>query len=102
LFCDKGSELAARVVDFWAYQHEVRLDFSRPGKPTDNGHIEAFNGSLRRECLNAHWFRKLDEARHPIEAWRREYNEIRPHQALNDLTPRQYAETLNTNPGISP
>jgi len=102
LFCDNGSEFASRIVDFWAYQHEVRIDFSRPGKPTDNGHIEAFNGSLRRECLNAHWFRNLDEARKRIEAWRREYNEIRPHRSLNDLTPSQYAETWNINPGISP
>lgn len=102
LFCDNGSEFASRAVDFWAYQHEVRIDFSRPGKPTDNGHIEAFNGSFRRECLNAHWFRNLDEAKRTIEAWRREYNEIRPHRALNDLTPGQYAETWKSNPGISP
>ena len=86
LFCDNGSEFASRVVDFWAYQHAVRIDFSRPGKPSDNGHIEAFNGSFRRECLNAHWFRTLDEARRRIEAWRRDYNEVRPHRALNDLT----------------
>jgi len=102
LFCDNGSEFASRVVDFWAYQHQVRIDFSRPGKPTDNGHIEAFNGSFRRECLNAHWFRNLEEAKRRIEAWRRDYNEIRPHRALNDLTPRQYAETWTTNSGISP
>ena len=62
LFCDNGSEFTSRIVDFWAYQHQVRIDFSRPGKPTDNGNIEAFNGSLRRECLNAHWFRNLDES----------------------------------------
>ena len=101
LFCDNGSEFASRIVDFWAYQHQVRIDFSRPGKPTDNGHIEAFNGSFRRECLNAHWFRNLDEARSTIEAWRRDYNEIRPHRALNDLTPRQYVETRSINPGDS-
>jgi putative transposase len=102
LFCDNGSEFASRVVDFWAYQYGVRIDFSRPGKPTDNGHIEAFNGSFRRECLNAHWFKNLDGARQRIEAWRRDYNEIRPHRALNDLTPRQYAETWNSSPGASP
>jgi len=102
LFCDNGSEFASRVVDFWAYQHKVRIDFSRPGKPTDNGHIEAFNGSFRRECLNTHWFQSLADAKSKIEAWRREYNEIRPHRALNDLTPAQYARICKTNAGGSP
>jgi len=61
-------------MDLWAYQNGVRIDFSRPGKPTDDAHVETFNGTLRRECLNAHWFITLSEAKPIIEAWRREYN----------------------------
>ena len=61
LFCDNGSEFSSRVLDLWAYQNGVKIDFSRPGKPTDNGHIESFNGTFRDECLNAHWFPTLPE-----------------------------------------
>jgi len=67
------------------------IGFSRPGKPTDNCFIETFNRSLRDECLSVHWFESIDEARAKIEAWRVEYNESRPHQALNDLTPAEFA-----------
>ena len=69
LFCDNGSEFSSQVLDLWAYQNGVKIDFSRPGKPTDNGHIESFNGTFRDECLNAHWFTTLAEARQIIEAW---------------------------------
>ena len=72
LLCDNGSELCSQIVDLWAYQHHVRIDFSRPGTPTDNAHVESFNATLRRECLNAHWFESLQEAKERIEAWRRE------------------------------
>ena len=75
----------------WAYQNGVKIDFSRPGKPTDNGHIESFNGTFRNECLNTHWFTTLAEARQIIEAWRREYNESRPHRALGERTPHEFA-----------
>jgi putative transposase len=68
LFADNGSEFSGHLVDLWAYHHQVRLDFSRPGKPTDNAYIETFNGSLRDECLNLHWFETLAEARQLIEA----------------------------------
>ena len=91
LLCDNGSEFCSQVVDLWAYQNEVKIDFSRPGKPTDNGHIESFNGTFRDECLNKHWFTTLAEARQIIEAWRREYNESRPHRALGERTPREFA-----------
>ena len=67
-----------------------RNGFSRPGKPTDNAHIETFNGSLRDECLNVHWFASLAEAKRLIEAWRRDYNVSRPHMALCNLTPAEY------------
>ena len=91
VFTDNGSEFSGRMFDLWAYHHGVRIDFSRPGKPTDNCFIESFNGSLRDECLNVHWFESMEEARAKIEAWRIDYNESRPHQALQEETPAQFA-----------
>ena len=88
---DNGSEFSGRLFDMWAYHHKVQIDFSRPGKPTDNSFIETFNGSLRDECLNLHWFESLAQAKREIEAWRQDYNESRPHMALNDLTPDEFA-----------
>ncbi len=67
----------------------VQLDFTRRGKPTDNSHIESFNGRLRDECLNVHQFLSIDHARATIEAWRQDYNEVRPHGSLGDLTPAE-------------
>ena len=84
---DQGSEFVSRDLDLWAYAHGVTLDFSRPGKPTDNAFIEAFNSKLRGECLNAHWFMSLDDARAKLEAWRRYYNEDRPHSGIGQKTP---------------
>ena len=86
---DQGSEFISRDLDLWAYKNDVTLDFSRPGKPTDNAFIESFNGKFRTECLNAHWFLGLDDAREKLEAWRRDYNELRPHSALGDKPPIQ-------------
>jgi putative transposase len=91
VFADNGSEFSGRVFDLWAYHHGVQIDFSRPGKPTDNAFVESFNGSLRDECLNANWFESIEEAKATIEAWRVEYNESRPHQALGHLTPREFS-----------
>jgi putative transposase len=84
---DQGSEFVSRDLDLWAYQRGVTLDFSRPGKPTDNAFIESFNGKFRAECLNAHWFMTLDDARRKCEAWRRDYNEERPHSAIGNEVP---------------
>lgn len=84
---DQGSEFVSRDLDLWAYARGVTLDFSRPGKPTDNAFIEAFNGRFRAECLNAHWFMSLEDARQKMEAWRRYYNEERPHGAIGQKTP---------------
>ncbi len=84
---DQGSEFVSRDLDLWAYTHNVVLDFSRPGKPTDNAFIEAFNGRLRAECLNAHWFMTLADAREKLECWRRDYNEVRPHGAIGNKVP---------------
>lgn len=91
LFCDNGSEFASQAMDLWAYRHGVRIDFSRPGKPTDNAFVESFNGTFRAECLDAHWFTSLTEAKHLIEEWRREYNGSRPHRALGEQTPSEFA-----------
>jgi putative transposase len=91
LFCDNGSEFASHAMDLWAYRNGVRIDFSRPGKPTDNAFVESFNGTLRAECLDAHWFTTLAEAKQVIELWRQEYNESRPHRALGEQTPSEFA-----------
>jgi putative transposase len=90
LFADNGAEFTGQLVDLWAYHHGVRIDFSRPGKPTDNAFIETFNGSLRDECLNLHWFAMLAEARSIIETWREDHSESRPHMALGYRTPQEY------------
>ncbi|MBB4398886.1 putative transposase [Bradyrhizobium sp. ERR14] len=84
---DQGSEFISRDLDIWAYQKGVVLDFSRPGKPTDNSFIESFNGKLRSECLNTHWFLSLDDARQKMEDWRRDYNEVRLHSAIGNKAP---------------
>ncbi|MGY4509495.1 putative transposase [Bradyrhizobium sp. USDA 3650] len=84
---DQGSEFISRDLDIWAYQRGVVLDFSRPGKPTDNSFIESFNGKFRTECLNTHWFLSLDDARQKMEDWRRDYNEVRPHSAIGNKAP---------------
>ena len=84
---DQGSEFISRDMDLWAYRNSVILDFSRPGKPTDNAFIEAFNGRFRAECLNAHWFLSLADAAQKLETWRRDYNEERPHSAIGNNAP---------------
>jgi putative transposase len=83
LFVDNGPEFTSKALDAWAHQHGVKLAFSRPGTPTDNPFIEAFNARFREECLNQHWFVSLEEARTTIEAWRVDYNTERPHTALH-------------------
>ena len=79
---DQGTEFVSRDLDLWAYQRGVTLDFSRPGKPTDNAFIESFNGKFRAECLNAHWFMSLDDARRKCEAWRRDYKRASQHPSV--------------------
>ena len=74
-------------MDAWAYAHDVRLDFIRPGKPVENAFIESFNGKLRDECLNSHVFATVAEAQVVLDAWREDYNAVRPHSALQDRTP---------------
>ena len=88
---DNGPEFISKDLDRWAYRNKVTLDFSRPGKPTDNAYIESFNARFRAECLNEHWFLSLDDAREKIEAWRVSYNEHRPHSSLGNRTPAEFA-----------
>ena len=88
---DNGTEFTSKRLDQWAYLQGVRLDFSRRGKPTDNGLIEAFNGRLRAECLNENWFLSLDDVKEKVKSWRRHYNEDRPHSALGNLAPKEFA-----------
>lgn len=94
---DNGSEFTSRKLDQWAYQNEVALHFIDPGKPTQNGHIESFNGKLRDECLNQEWFTSLKQARIIIESWRQDYNQIRPHSSLDYLSPMAFCEQYKIN-----
>jgi putative transposase len=88
---DNGPEFTSQALDAWAHRRGVKLAFSRPGTPTDNPFIEAFNGRLRQECLDQQWFYSLEEARICLEEWRKDYNTIRPHTALGNQTPATYA-----------
>ena len=82
-------QFISKALDRWAYENDVILDFSRPGKPTDNAFIESFNGSFRDECLNVNWFMSLEDAREKIHAFKVDYNAFRPHSALCGLTPNE-------------
>jgi len=87
---DNGPEFIGKALDAWAYQRGVKLNFIRPGKPVENAYIESFNGRLRDECLNEHWFTGIDHARQAIEEWRIDYNRERPHSSLDNLTPEEF------------
>lgn len=97
ILTDNGSEFTSKVMNAWAYDHRVEHIFTDPGKPMQNGYIESFNGKLRSECLNQHWFRGLSEAKDIIEDWRLEYNRVRPHSSLDNLTPEEFALKLSSN-----
>ncbi len=88
---DNGTEFASKAMDLWAYNNGVHLDFIRPGKPVENGYIESFNGRLRDECLNVEVFFTLADARRKLALWRHDYNHHRPHSALADRTPAEFA-----------
>lgn len=91
---DNGKEFCGRAMLTWAHEHSVTLRLIEPGKPNQNAYVESFNGRLRDECLNEHWFISLDNARELIETWRQEYNYRRPKRGLGGLTPSQYAQKL--------
>ena len=101
VFCDNGSEFTGQMMDLWAYRSRVKIDFSRPGKPTDNAYVESFNGTLRAECLDSCCFESLSDAAQQIEAWRRDYNESRPHRALQERTPIEFARDIAASCDIS-
>ncbi len=90
LVMDNGPEFASQALDVWAYQQSLKLRFIEPGKPIQSALIESFNGKFRDECLNEHWFVSLQDPREKIEAWRRDYNEVRPHSALGNRTPHEF------------
>ena len=99
---DNGKEFCGKAMVAWAHEHGVQLRLIEPGKPNQNAYIESFNGRLRDECLNEHWFPSLLHARTEIETWRREYNEERPKKALGGMTPSAYAEQLAMKAVTSP
>jgi putative transposase len=89
---DNGPEFTSRVLDQWAYGAGVELRFIQPGKPVQNAFVESFNGKFRDECLNQNWFLSLADAIQSIAAWRLDYNRHRPHSALGNLTPEEFAK----------
>ena len=89
---DNGPEFISRALDRWAYERKIELEFSIPGKPTDNAFIESFNGSLRDECLNVNWFLSLEDAQQKLDVWKEDYNSYRPHSSLGNLTPNEFIE----------
>ena len=91
IVCDNGTEFTSKAMFFWSKENQVKLNFIQPAKPTQNAFIESLNGKFRNECLNQHWFRTLDEARHEINTWRDHYNHVRPHSSLDYMTPVAYA-----------
>ena len=94
ILSDNGKEFCGKAMVTWAHERGVQLRLIEPGKPNQNAYIESFNGRLRDECLNEHWFPTLLHARAEIERWRQEYNEERPKKALGGLTPAAYAKQL--------
>ena len=93
---DNGKELCRTAMAIRAHENGVALRFIEPGKPNQNAYVESFNGKVRDECLNEHWFTTLEEARCLIEAWRQDYNTVRPHSSLGDRTPTEFAQTEPT------
>jgi putative transposase len=99
---DNGSEFAGQAMDAWAHQAGVKLNFIQPGRPVQNGDMERFNGRRWDECRNAEVFSSLADAREKGERWRRDYKETRPHRALADRTPEEFAPPIHTGPGPAP
>lgn len=94
---DNGPEFISKDLDRWAYWNHVELDFSRPGRPSDNALVEAFNSRFRQECLNLHWFLSLEDATRKISDWQIEYNTERPHSALGYRSP---VESKSQSPNV--
>ncbi|TCP06446.1 integrase-like protein [Crenobacter luteus] len=88
---DQGPEFTGNALDQWASRKGIQLKLTQPGKPTQNAYIESFNGRLRDECLNEHWFMSLSHVRAELAVWRKDYNEARPHSSLAYQTPAAFA-----------
>jgi putative transposase len=101
LMMDNGPEFVGRALDSWAYAQGIQLHFIEPGKPNQNAYVESFNGRLRDECLNEHWFLNLAEARDTVEAWRLDYNGFRPHSSLGNVSPAEF-EQLTLDREVDP
>ena len=92
--CDNGPEFTSRHFLTWCEDRKIRIVYIQPGRPMQNGYVESFNGRFRDECLNAHWFATMADARQKIEAWRQDYNDDRPHSSLGYRAPREFAAEL--------
>ena len=90
IIVDNGPEFSGRALDEWAYRKGIKIHFIRPGKPVENAFIESFNGRLREECLNSHWFTSVDHAKSLVSEWKSDYNENRPHSSLGYLSPNEF------------
>lgn len=101
LVVDHGPEFISRALDLWAYRRGIELVFIRPGKPVENAYVESFHSRFRDECLSAHWFETLVDARFQIERWRQDYNEVRPHTSLAGRTPSEFAALLKESAPIT-
>jgi putative transposase len=95
---DNGAELTSHAMLRWGAERGIDLHFIDPGKPIQNAHVESYNGRARDEFLNLHTFLTLDQARAVADAWLIDYNEIRLHSSLDNWTPKEFADTLSTNP----
>lgn len=102
LVIDNGPEFTGQALDQWAYSHGVELVFIEPGKPQQNAYIESFNGKFRDECLNEHWFVGVGDARAITQGYRWTYNHDRPHSALDNLTPTEFAAQAASTASVSP
>ena len=101
LVVDHGPEFISRALDLWAYRHGIELAFIRPGKPVENAYVESFHSRFRDECLSAHWFATVTDARWLIEHWRQDYNQVRPHTSLAGRTPTEFMDALKENGPIT-
>ena len=91
LLTDNGPSLR-ELHSMPTYERKINHQFIQPGKPNQNAYVESFNGKVRDECLNEHWWRNIDHARNKIERWREDYNQVRPHSSLNNQTPEAFAK----------
>lgn len=94
---DNGTEFTSNAAQRWAHANRIEWKFIEPGKPVQNSYIESFNGRIRDECLNEHWFETPEEAKILIEMWRNDYNQNRPHSSLGGMTPEAYAREARKN-----